>query len=350
MVPPKRGSDGSYSSFSSSSGESSSGSRGTAGSSRQYVDPWDVENALYVRGKRISFATDPNTFSAATAAVEPQQQPPQQACGCESLYDGSSVLIPEPLPSVRYITFCPLCDVEEHLPTHNLHNHNNVHNAAAQGKKLRKTSSILSKHSPPASVTYKVPMAIDMDSCEECSAASCSPVAPPPPLMLFSNGRKLSAAGLQLAAGAECVDCEDNHLASFMPTPRRFSVPTQPKLAYVYDAPRAKAKISLPSWSSARDRSNDAPLYRHHDTRYSDSNIGNRWERMRRPSLALPPVGLTPTPIEECGCGNHAGPHAELLAPPRHPCEWGMARSGHVAIDYTNAWMSLARRIKPSRT
>ncbi|XP_059476679.1 uncharacterized protein LOC132197415 [Neocloeon triangulifer] len=325
MVPPKRGSDGSYSSFSSSS-DSSSRSSG-----RNYVDPWDVENALYVRGKRISFASDPNTYSAASAAVEPPLQPPAELCGCEPLYDGFA---PDP---VRYLgTYCHLCDAEE-LELHH--------------KRRPKGSSILStRGSPPTSLTYRVPTTIDIDSCEECSAASCSPVAPPPPLMLFSSSRKLSAAGLRLD---ECRDCEDNHgkkLVSFSPAPRRFSVPTQPKLAYVYDAApnRAKAKTSLPSWSSAREKSAEL-VYK--DSRLSDLNLNkSRWERTRRTSLALPVATGLPQTLVECGCSDHEGPHATLLAPPRHPCRWGMARSGHVAIDYTNAWMSLARRIKPSRT
>jgi len=136
MVPPKRGSDGSYSSFSSS---------GSSSSSRNYVDPWDVENALYVRGKRISFASDPSTFSAASAAVEPEPQPPHVAlCGCEPLYTaGTSMLIPEPLASVRYLSFCPFCDAEEH----------------AKGRKKKGKGSHVSKISPPASITYKVPTA-----------------------------------------------------------------------------------------------------------------------------------------------------------------------------------------------
>lgn len=105
-------------------------------------------------------------------------------------------------------------------------------------------------------------LAVEPCSCDECSSASCSPVIPPPPLMLFS-----SAAGLRLLhESSECADCLDP-LISFRPAARRFSVPAQPKLAYMYDAPRARAKRSLPS-----------PMHHNVHTIYqSNVDVNNNW-------------------------------------------------------------------------
>lgn len=94
-------------------------------------------------------------------------------------------------------------------------------------------------------------------TCDECSSASCSPVIPPPPMMLFSS----SAAGLRLLHGSSnCVDCQDS-LVSFKPAARRFSVPAQPKLAFMYDAPRARAKRSLPTTSSSPMHHSTSTIY-----------------------------------------------------------------------------------------
>ena len=130
MVPhPQRGSDGSYSSFSSASSRDSS--------TRKYVDPWDLENALYVRGKRICFASDPSTFSAASAVLQPSEMPRAPSVGpsagscvdsgyCYCGYDSptasygdasslmtSASATPEALASIKYFSFCPYCDTQQ---------------------------------------------------------------------------------------------------------------------------------------------------------------------------------------------------------------------------------------------
>jgi len=125
---------------------SSSSSASSAGSScRNYLDPWDVENAMYVRGKRISFASDPGTFSSATAAVECEPAVPKQqgrCCGCEPLYNSAvaSLLTPNNKTQRYLSTFCTVCDAtaEEHTA------------AFDRTKQAANTS-------PTASITYKVP-------------------------------------------------------------------------------------------------------------------------------------------------------------------------------------------------
>lgn len=145
MGPERVSSDCSDSSLSYLGSTSSSSSSG-----RNYLDPWDAENAMYVRGKRISFASDPGTFSSATAAVEsepaapllqaamPQNHGPE--CGCEQLYNApASHHIPQNFASQSYLSsFCTLCDADKR--------------AVNNSKQAAKTS-------PPASVIYKVPSA-----------------------------------------------------------------------------------------------------------------------------------------------------------------------------------------------
>ncbi|KAF4518597.1 hypothetical protein B566_EDAN009845 [Ephemera danica] len=356
VLPLKRGSDGSYSSFSSAS------SRG-ASEPRKYLDPWDLENALYVRGKRISFASDPSTYSAASAALGDNKpspsvdtgykamagsstesaykimapygdqsvvykRPPSSSCVdsgycyCDyespSYVDSSALLQPEPVPSMRYLNFCPYCDAE-------------------QPKSLPYISSTQSNNNAGEP---------SVDSCEECSV--CSSVAPPPPLLLFSGvgGRALSAAGLSLGECRECQQQQQRVAPSFSPSPRRASVPARPaqaeELAYVYESPRARAKHSLPAIWGARDNIDKMRLVPGHSKRLSLASP---------PSPEICDYNFTSShPNEPESLVPLRGPHAQLLAPPRHPCRWGMARSGHIAIDYTNAWMSLARRIRPSRS
>jgi hypothetical protein len=127
-------------SYSSSSSASSAGS-----SSRNYLDPWDVENAMYVRGKRISFASDPGTYSSATAAVECEPAEPKQqgrCCGCEPLYNSAtaaSLLTPK---TQRYLsTFCTVCDAADDERT----------------ETFDRTIKQAANTSPTASIAYKVP-------------------------------------------------------------------------------------------------------------------------------------------------------------------------------------------------
>jgi hypothetical protein len=122
---------------------SSSSLASSAGSScRNYLDPWDVENAMYVRGKRISFASDPGTFSSATAAVECEPEVPKQqgrCCGCEPLYNSAAASLLTPKTQRYLSTFCTMCD------------------AADERTDAFDRTKQAANISPPTSITYKVP-------------------------------------------------------------------------------------------------------------------------------------------------------------------------------------------------